>query len=375
MYGTVSDENGKQVLQICHGTVIPEYSSAYALRCVRYLEKWPSRSIISVGGLIFRDQSLGKISQYRSLILTVFAIIKGKRSLEILLSKGTFLRRRYYKTLQDAAERFDIIILEGPWQYPLIRGRVKGKIVVYDAHNVECVLRKENKWKEYVKNIEAELCERADLIITVTENDLEEFQSLFNIPRSKMISIPEGFERGKLTWSGWDSNEIIFIGSAYLPNINAAMQVLRLARELPQFKFKIIGSVCSTLKKGGIPNNVSLLGTVDENRKSLELSKSLLALNPVDVGSGRNLKINDYVSHGVPLITTEVGSRGFEKELKESFIIVPLEEFREKILELKDSKHKLMSLSTDFLNYAVSYDYGHTQDAAYQAISKLVNTR
>ena len=82
------DFDTKEIIQIAHGRIIPEYSSAYALRVRRYLKKIDSREIISVSGLILRDKKEGKVIQYRSLLMTALALLKGNRALEILLSKS-----------------------------------------------------------------------------------------------------------------------------------------------------------------------------------------------------------------------------------------------------------------------------------------------
>lgn len=369
------DKNSeRKLLQICHGKLIPEYSSAYALRCVRYLKGWQQRSVISVGGLIFKDQTSGQVSQFRSLLLTGLAIIMGGRSLEVLISRGTLLRGQYRNTLEREVKNSEIIVLEGPWQYPLIKDKVDNKLVVYDAHNVESTLRKGNKWEGYVRELEKQLALRADLIITVSESDAKEFVEHLGVSVSKVVSIPEGFEKSKLPWNGIRSREIAFIGSAYLPNIDAAKRVIKLASDLPKFKFKIIGSVCNAVEKRGIPRNVSLLGVLNDEQKSLELSTSLLALNPVQIGSGRNLKINDYVSHGIPLITTEIGSRGFQSELRQLFFITDLDNFKEKINEVSESVDLLASRSDEMRQYAERNDYSSTQKIAYETISRLMKT-
>ncbi len=361
----------KGLLQICHGKLIPEYSSAYALRCVRFLKRWPHRQVISVGGLIFKDQSSGMISQYRSIILTGYAILLRNRSLEILISKGTFMRNKYRRVLNDAVEKSDIIVLEGPWQYPLIKDKIDHQLLIYDAHNVESVLRVDNKWESYVKDLEQELCQQADLVLTVSESDTSEFANKFEVPISKIKTIPEGFVKNEIPWKGIGSNELIFIGSAYLPNITAAKKLIEMATELPQFKFKIVGTVCSALRKRDLPTNVTLMGILNEVQKSQELSCSLLALNPVEFGSGRNLKINDYVSHGVPLITTEIGSRGFEPELRDLFFIEAVNKFNEKIIEISKSEKTLALRSAEMRKYAEKNNYSMTQDTAYEVISNL----
>jgi len=48
------------------------------------------------------------------------------------------------------------------------------------------------------------------------------------------------------------------------------------------------------------------------------------ALNPMLSGSGTNLKMFDYMSAGIPVITTEFGTRGIDD--KEVFDIASVEE-------------------------------------------------
>ncbi|MEM3455782.1 MAG: hypothetical protein QXT72_04435 [Candidatus Micrarchaeia archaeon] len=78
-----------KILQIAHGKIIPEYTREYIARCYSILRN-ENRKIISVGGLTFRDQMTEEIEEYRSLLLTLYSVIKGDRAFEILLSKKIF---------------------------------------------------------------------------------------------------------------------------------------------------------------------------------------------------------------------------------------------------------------------------------------------
>ena len=363
------------ILEICHGRIIPAYSSAYALRVRRYLKRFQFKKIISVGGLIFRDRKEQDSVQFRSLWMTLIAFLKGDRSLEILLSKGQLLRKKYLIEAEKIMKEATVVIFEGPWQYNLFKNSLNQKVVVYDAHNLEAYLRKNNKWENYTFKLENDLSKRADLIITVSKNDADLFEHVYNINREKITYIPEGFDVPRKKWYGINTNDIVFIGSAYLPNIEAAREILSMAEKLPEFTFKIIGSVCSSLRKRGIPKNVKLLGVIDEIKKEEEMCNSFLALNPVTSGSGRNLKMNDYISHGIPVITTEVGTRGFEFELREHFIISSLENFPEEINNMRKSPNLLGDISSYFLEYSNNNTYDITEKKAYEAITSVIHKR
>ncbi len=343
------------------------------MRCMRYMSLWENRKAISVGGLIFKDRFSGKASQFRSLLMTGIAVLRGNRSLEILLSEGIFLRRKYSRILRNSVNESDVIVFEGPWQYYLVRELLKNKIVIYDSHNIETILRNGNAWKSYVERLERELCNRADLIITVSDNDRKLAQKMFDIEESRLACIPEGFETNSSPWSGVNSKDLVFIGSAYLPNVQAVENIMDIAKELPDLSFKVIGNVAHAVKKKSAPPNVYFLGTVSNEIKDRILSESMLALNPIEIGSGRNLKINDYVSHGVPVLTTEIGARGFNPELRENFIVSEVANFADSIRKLSDSRDKLISISSSFMDYAKKHDYKYTQESTYKAIYEITN--
>lgn len=365
-----NDKKDAKIIQICHGRIIPAYSSAYALRCNRYLNRFSDRMAFSVGGLIFKDETNKHAKQFRSIIMTGLAFLKGGRSLEILLSKGKFLRKKYMHELQESLLSSDVVIFEGPWQFRLFKHHIQNKLIIYDAHNVESSLRTGNEWEKYTFEIEKELSEKASLILTVSEEDKEQFLSIYNTPSEKIKVIPEGFEAPEKTWEN-TSKDIVFIGSAYGPNIEAANQVIKIAEKLPQYSFKIIGSVCNSIPRRK-PSNVKCLGMLNNESKEREICSSYLALNPVNVGSGRNLKMNDYISHGIPTITTEIGARGFCEELKRNFFIAEIKEFPEKIIEISSMYSELSQRSKAMIDYAKSNSYENTIINSYNAIINLL---
>lgn len=360
-----------RIVQICHGSIIPKYTSAYSLKVWNYLEPVKDRRLLSTGGLVLKDSSNGRATQFRSILLMIISLIKGKRSFEILLSKGFLVRRKYLRACRHYIKTSDVIIFEGPWQFRLFQEYLQGKTVVYDAHNVESDLRKGDPNQHYVFALEKEMIISSSLVITMTDEDRKNMIQLYEIPTDKIICIKEEFAVPRHTWTGISSKEIAFIGSAYGPNIEAVKFIMNIAEELNEFQFKIIGNVSSAIKKARAPKNVRFLGVLTDEKKSIELCNSFIAINPVKTGSGMNLKMNDYVSHGVPIITTDVGARGFEEILKDKFFIKPLEDFPNTILDVSNRRNDLKNISSFFLTYAREHSYTETMKAAMQAIETV----
>jgi glycosyltransferase involved in cell wall biosynthesis len=57
-----------------------------------------------------------------------------------------------------------------------------------------------------------------------------------------------------------------------------------------------------------------LLGEVDEVTRNLALEFCDVALNPMEHGSGTNLKMLDFFAAGIPVISTPTGARGLGVE-------------------------------------------------------------
>ncbi len=334
--------NEIKILQICHGLLIPQYNSAYSLRCYNIIGKnrW---KMVTTGGIIFKDILKENIEEYHSIISTAYAFLIGNRSLEIIIAKGKFIRRKYYKTVVKYIKEADVVMFEGPWQYNLFKNYLENKFVIYDAHNVESSLRLNNKYHEITVEIENELSRRANMIISVTEENAEYFKK---VSGSENIYINTHVVNSKiLKWNGKNSNNVVFIGSIYKPNIDAVERIIDIAKDFPDLIFNIIGNVNKfNFKNTG--NNIKFLGILDDSKKDEIFSNSFLALNPVEVGSGRNVKMVDYLMHELPVISTQTGIRGFEKyDISKGIIVSNIEKFSDEIRRLNNNRELVRQYS------------------------------
>ena len=325
-----------KILQIAYGQVIPDYISAYSLRCYNVINNY-DKELISVGGLILRDRKVNNIKQYHSLILTGMSILKGNRSLEIFISQNKYLRKKYVKDLRNKVINSDIVMFEGIWEYPLVKDILDNKIVIYDAHNVEYLLRKNNVYKDICYRIENEILHRANIVLSVTKEDINNIIKIYDINQNKIHYIPHIVKITNNKWNGLNSNHIVFIGSMYKPNIEALNYIIKLANKLPDFIFDIIGNV--KVFKTKIPKNVIFHKTVTDKEKDKIMNNCFLAINPVISGSGRNLKMIDYLAHSLPIISTPIGIRGLtEYNIKDCIFNVDNSSFYHSIIYIHNNK-------------------------------------
>lgn len=230
----------------------------------------------------------------------------------------------------------DIVVFSHPWIYSslyqaLDRDR---QFLIYDSQNHEGYLKftllddnggsGSQLAKEVVK-LEFFLCQESDLILVCSNEDRRLFHQIYGIPNWKMAVVPNGVFTQKITPAddigrmsakkklGLPTAPVaIFIGSNYVPNVEAAEFIISdIAPKNPIITFLVVGGVGDGLPNDlSIPENVHVTGGISEDQKIDYLHASDFALNPMFSGSGTNIKMFDFMAAGLPVVTTSVGARG-----------------------------------------------------------------
>lgn len=263
------------------------------------------------------------------------------------------------------SQNADIIICSHPWS-SLAVNKNKKQLFIYDAHNCEYLLMDKILGKNILKNmvlkqvkkIEGDACRKSDLILVCSEKEKTDFIKLYNVPANKIVIVTNGANIVKDTGGNTrkdcrlklslpcEDKIIVFIGAYYKPNIDAVKAILKnISIELKDFKFLIVGTVIDAFKTENIPPNVKFTGRVLEEQLEEILNASDIAINPMFEGSGINIKMLDYMSYGLPVITTECGARGIKTYGKNPMIICEDFEFINniKILFSNNLLYKQMS--------------------------------
>ena len=271
----------------------------------------------------------------------------GSLNLFVYLWIHTDWQFKYILNSQNA----DIIVCSHPWSSLCVR-KDSRQFFIYDAHNCEYLLMDQILGKhllkglvlQQVKKIELDACRKSDLILVCSEKEKKDFIDLYNIDTNKIIVIPNGAnisendgKKAKLDYRlslslSSEEKVVIFIGTYYKPNIDAARFIIKkIAPILKEFRFLIVGTVSDAFKTEQISSNIKLLGRVSEEQLDIVLRASDIAINPMFDGSGINIKMLDYMSYGLPIVTTECGARGIETFGRQPMIISSIDKFIDNI--------------------------------------------
>lgn len=228
---------------------------------------------------------------------------------------------------------WDIVQIDGIALGPLARWLPRSVPVVYSAHNVEsefqasCLdsFRYRAAFVRAIVRIERALLGRSDLIVAVSERDRRMLVSLYGIPESTVVTVPNGFDeerfrapsdeerasaRRAMGFSPGD-RVVLFAGSR-VPHNEAAVRALaeRIAPRLPDgCRVVVVGSVGDAGACASLPR-LTVTGTVSDVLPYFHAAD--IAVNPVETGGGTNIKVLQYLAAGLPVVSTPFGMRGLE---------------------------------------------------------------
>lgn len=225
----------------------------------------------------------------------------------------------------------DLIVLAHPFLAPVLPTGMK-KPMVYDAHNVEIDLKERllrgrpgaARLMLWCENAEAQALARATVVSAVSDADLARLcppgcghRNLVapNGVDDRLLACPPGpgpervAARVRLLADigrPEDSRPIVlFVGSSHAPNHEAADRLADVAIAAPDLLIVLAGSHSNRSRTGP----VSLGSFADHDLIRLLLAADVI-VNPVEAGSGTNLKLIEALASGTPVVATSVGARG-----------------------------------------------------------------
>lgn len=321
------------------------------------------------------------------LVLRFFSRLLGvSKAVSLFLYDLSFILRSRHIILNS-----DIVQIEGSVSSALITFFVKRifkKPVIVDCHDTFQALR--IKYQNPLRKIleiflEKMTYKHAELILAVSEED-KEILIKNGICRRKIVVIPNGVDTNVFTPSMKKTDvsaryglkgfyKVIFVGNMeYLPNKEAADIITsniapKTLSLLEQVDFLIVGRTPEKLATNS--SNVVFTGVVENVTEFLTASD--IAIAPLLHGSGTRLKILEYFSCGLPVVSTSIGVEGLDVEKGVNVLIEDeIDKFANRIVDLLMNRKLRVRLGKAARKLTVEkYDWrimGRKLDAVHRSI-------
>ena len=259
-------------------------------------------------------------------------LVSGKSYILSRFYSGEYARQ-LEKVLKT--EKYDVVQLETIYMahyIPVVREHSKA-IVALRAHNVEyliwervarCTQSVLKKWylkyeNKFLKKFETAQLNRCDILVAITENDLELFRNMGF--QKKGIAIPVGINPGE-NKTGFNPGpmrqSIAFIGALdWMPNQDGIVWFLenvwpRLHKLFPDLEFHIAGKNTPEWLKERSTDKVIVHGEVANARSFISQHPVFVA--PLFSGSGIKIKVLEAMAWGRAVVTTGIGVEGIPAE-------------------------------------------------------------
>jgi len=214
---------------------------------------------------------------------------------------------------------------------PLLERAPAGTLRVYASQNVEAEwfervgpkIFGRGRWAKRVEELERRAVEMADVVIAVCEEDRHTFVRRYHVPADHVWVVDNGFDEERVRPPSPeeraaarralgldDEKALLFVGSDVAHNRAAVEEMLEhLVPRLAELNavFLIAGAVGERFS--GRHARVRALGFVADLMPVLWACD--LALHPMTMGAGSNVKLPMMVAAGLPVLSTPFGLRGF----------------------------------------------------------------
>lgn len=261
----------------------------------------------------------------------------------------------YNEVLAKRLAVSDACVTAHPYSiYALLQARGDTGIpIVFDSQNVELqqkssVLERFPHLLEAVRDVEETALLKSQHAIACTPNDATTFAKEYGVDADQITIIENGVDalgvphvpedaltqiRTRLGLK--DQLTAVFGGSFHHPNFSAADRILDFAKQIPDMQFIVLGGVCNygPLRDTTL-ENVIRLGEVDETTKWMAFRVADIGLNPMDLGSGSNIKMFEYAAAELAVVSSPFGARGLGLKEESEFIVCALDEMRETLSAL-----------------------------------------
>lgn len=284
----------------------------------------------------------------------------------------------FTKKVRQLSKQADLVILDHYSTAPFLEDVPHNVPVIYNSHNAEIIMAKQLYPKEQkivaaVEAMEELALTRANAITYCSVKDFKELREIYDFD-APAFYVPNGtsYNKNVSHLNRHKSKDILFVGSGHPPNVVAAKNLIAVAEALPEYNFILCGGATGNLQGSG-PKNYIAKGFVDDEELSQLFENSFAFINPMESGSGTHLKVMRALGNGMPIITSEVGARGFsDEEISKSMIIANTAQEMVNAIRKLENIDEFKKVCNGSYSVSKSYSWKNIQTKYLEIVNKVI---
>lgn len=238
----------------------------------------------------------------------------------------------------------------------------------------EKITLKTTHW-EAIKEIELQLCNKVDKIISIT--DIDKGILISNgIEEEKIQTVPNIHIYKKPANSFLDRSGLLFIGSyIHTPNVDAAIwlcnEIMPLVWEtIPEMTITLLGHGAGEEIQSLASDKIKIPGYIKDVDPYFEASKVFVA--PLRFGAGMKGKLGQSFEFGLPIVSTNVGIEGMGLIHGETVLVANTSiEFASQIIKLYQNQALWNTLSANSEKAIAPFSPEHVKKSVIKILESL----
>lgn len=197
---------------------------------------------------------------------------------------------------------------------------------------------------------------RADVVIAIQKEEYNYFKHACDKPVLLIGHICHPYQLPINTIN--NTVNLMFVGSSSAPNLGAldflCGQInFYLKKKNINFTCNIVGNIKAVM--AGEDRGFHFVGPVDDLETYYR--KADIVVNPVQIGTGLNIKTIEALSYGKPLVTTSVGAQGLDEGKNSAFLVADrAEQFAEQVELLISDSSFYREIAENAYLFALEYN-------------------
>ena len=273
----------------------------------------------------------------------------------------------FYKELDDKIEtllqkeKYDAVWLQYSYQSRILKNVDKNILTIIDTHDIFAyrnrMFQKKGRIPEgfyMTKRQEKVSLSRADLIVAIQSEEEKYFQKLMKSSPTRCITLGDMVEFYKSN-SGEDM-VFGFIGAENDANVVGVQwmgkEVLPIIYKMePESKCVIAGGICNLIEDNKYYTKLGKVRTLQEYYDLISV-----AINPIQNGTGLNIKGIEALSYGKPLVSTVIGAKGLSDAAGAMQVCEDAEQFARQVVILLKDRQKRLSMCRQAEKFIYMYN-------------------